>query len=88
MPILSMFYGVVIRMYPTDNEQHKLPHIHARYAEFEASISLVDGQVLAGELPQKQLRLVWAWLELHKDELIADWDLLVAGEKPYKIEPL
>jgi len=45
MPILSMFYGIVIRMYATDNEQHKLPHIHARYAEFEASISLLDGMV-------------------------------------------
>ena len=47
-----------------------------------------DGEVLAGELPRKQLRLVQAWLELHRDELQADWDLAVAGENPYKINPL
>jgi hypothetical protein len=40
MPILSMFYGIIIRMYATDNKQHNLPHIHARYAEYEASISI------------------------------------------------
>jgi len=68
---------------------HKdLPHIHAKYAEFEASINLADGEVLAGELPRKQLRLVQAWIELHKDELMADWELAAAGEQPYKILPL
>jgi hypothetical protein len=88
MPILSMFYGIIIRMYATDNKQHNLPHIHARYAEYEASISILDGQILAGSIPHKQLRLVQAWIELRKDELTADWELLVAGEPPYKIEPL
>jgi hypothetical protein len=44
--------------------------------------------MLAGELPRKQLRLVQAWTELHRDELQADWELAVAGEKPYKITPL
>jgi hypothetical protein len=63
-------------------------HIHARYSGFEASIRLDDGEVLAGELPRKQLRLVQAWIELHRDELLADWDLTVAGENPYKIDPL
>jgi hypothetical protein len=56
MPIISMFYGIIIRMYLLDNEQHSLPHIHAKYAEFEASISIEDGEILAGELPKKQLR--------------------------------
>jgi Domain of unknown function (DUF4160) len=65
-----------------------LPHIHAKYAEFEASISIEDGEILAGELPRKQLRLVQAWIELHRDELKADWDLSIAGENPYKIPPL
>jgi hypothetical protein len=67
-------------MYLIDNRHHNLPHIHAKYAEFEASISIEDGEILAGELPRKQLRLVQAWIELHRDELKADWDLSIAGE--------
>ena len=88
MPIISMFYGVIIRMYLLDNKQHNLPHIHAKYAEFEASITISDGEILAGDLPRKQLRLVQAWIELHKDELLANWEIAISGEKPYKINPL
>ncbi|MFH0351060.1 MAG: DUF2442 domain-containing protein [Chromatiales bacterium] len=61
--------------------------IHAKYAEFEASIGIADGEILAEELPRKQLRLVQAWVELHHDELMADWELAVGGESPYKIAP-
>ncbi len=57
MPIISMFYGIIIRMYLLDNKNHHLPHIHAKYAGFEASISIGDGEMLSGELPRKQLRL-------------------------------
>jgi hypothetical protein len=88
MPIISMFYGIIIRLYLIDNQHHNLPHIHAKYAEFEASIGLDDGEILAGNLPRKQLRLVQAWIELHRDELMADWELAASGESPYKIEPL
>ena len=88
MPIISMFYGIIIRLYLADNKNHHLPHIHAKYAEFEASISISDGEILAGEIPRKQLRLVQAWIELHRDELMADWELAVSGENPYKIAPL
>lgn len=88
MPVISMFYGIIIRLYLLDNRHHNLPHIHARYAEFEASISITEGEVLAGELPRKQLRLVLAWIELHRDELMADWELAANGEAPYKIDPL
>ena len=65
-----------------------MPHIHAKYAEYEASIDIADGEVLAGELPRKQLRLVQAWIELHHDELMADWELATSNENPYKIDPL
>ena len=88
MPIISMFYGIIIRMYLLDNKNHNLPHIHAKYAEFEASITISDGEILAGDLPRKQLRLVQAWIELHKDELIANWEIAISGENPYKINPL
>ncbi len=88
MPIISMFYGIIIRLYLIDNQQHNLPHLHAKYAEFESSIGIADGEVLAGSLPRKQLRLVQAWIELHHDELLADWELVANGEQPYKIDPL
>ncbi len=88
MPIISMFYGIIIRMYLIDNTHHNLPHIHAKYSEFEASITIEDGEILAGKLPRKQLRLVQAWIELHRDELIADWEISISGENPYKINPL
>lgn len=88
MPVISMFYGIIIRMYLLDNKHHNIPHIHAKYAEYEASISIADGEVLAGELPRKQLRLVQAWIELRRDELAADWELALSDEKPYKIAPL
>ncbi|MBI5102869.1 MAG: DUF4160 domain-containing protein [Nitrospirae bacterium] len=88
MPIISMFYGIIIRLYLIDGGQHNLPHIHAKYAEFEASIKIDDGEILTGKLPRKQLRLVQAWIELHHDELVADWELAIAGEEPYKIAPL
>ncbi len=88
MPIISMFYGIIIRMYLLGNKKHTIPHIHAKYAEFEASINIEDGEILAGKLPRKQLRLVQAWIELHKDELFADWEIATSGENPYKIDPL
>ena len=82
------FVWVIIRLYLLDNQHHNMPHIHARYAEFEASVRIDDGELLAGNLPRKQLRLVQAWIELHRDELIADWELATNGETPYKIAPL
>nr|VFK54550.1 MAG: protein of unknown function (DUF4160) [Candidatus Kentron sp. TUN]VFK57138.1 MAG: protein of unknown function (DUF4160) [Candidatus Kentron sp. TUN]VFK57921.1 MAG: protein of unknown function (DUF4160) [Candidatus Kentron sp. TUN] len=89
MPIISMFYGIIIRMYLSHNKHHHLPHIHAKYAEFDTSISIDDGEILAGELPRKQLRLVQAWIELHRDELMANWEIAISGgESPYKIDPL
>lgn len=88
MPVISMFYGIIIRLYLLDNVHHNLPHIHARYAEFEASIGIADAELLAGELPRKQLRLVQAWIELRRDELMADWELAASGQLPYRIEPL
>jgi hypothetical protein len=88
MPVISIFYGIIIRIYFLDDQHHGTPHIHARYAEYEASIRIDDRERLAGEPPRKQLRLVQAWIELHRDERIADWDLAAAGEQPYRIAPL
>ena len=88
MPTISMFYGIIVMMFYKDNRQHNLPHIHIRYQNDKAVIDIQSGDVLDGAFPPKQLRLVQAWVEIHKDELLADWDLAVAGETPYKIDPL
>ena len=88
MPTISMFYGIIIRMYALDNKQHDLPHIHVEYAEAEAVFQIPDGELLEGMLPNKQYKLVQAWMVLHADELMADWKLAISGSTPYKIEPL
>ena len=88
MPVISMFYGVIVSLYYVDNKQHHRPHIHAKYQEDEAVVSIADGKVLEGRLPPAKMRLLLAWVEIHKDELMADWELAVSGQQPYKIEPL
>ncbi len=88
MPTLSMFYGIVIRMYFLDDKQHHAPHLHAEYAGKRAVFSILDGEVLAGELPSGKARLVQAWIEIRREELLADWQLAVNGEEVFKIEPL
>lgn len=87
MPTLSMFYGIIIRMYYAPKE-HNPPHIHVYYQELKAVINILNCDLMYGELPPKQFRLVLAWIEIHKDELMADWELCQNGEKPFSIEPL
>ena len=88
MPTISMFYGILVAIFFEDNDRHNLPHIHIRYSGSKASIAIEDGRILAGSIPPKQLKMVQAWIEIHKDELFADWELAVAGEHPYPIAPL
>lgn len=87
MPELSRFYGLVIKLIYLDSEQHHKPHVHVYYGEHKASVG-IDGELLAGSLPVKQLRLVQAWLVLHEDEAYAAWNKAVAGKAFEKIEPL
>lgn len=88
MPAISMFYGIIVYMYFMENKRHKLPHVHAKYQDDEVVVAIPDGEVLEGTIPKAKMKLLHAWVELHKDELIANWELAVAGQQPYKIEPL
>ena len=88
MPTISMFYGIIIRMYFFDNQQHHSPHIHVHYQDNEAIIDIAKGSVLEGEIPNNKLKLVLAWIEIHRDELLADWELAINGEPVFKIDPL
>ncbi len=88
MPTISMFYGILVLMFFRDNRRHHLPHIHVRYQGDDATISIDDGAVLDGSFPSKQLKMVQAWIEIHKEELFVDWELAVNGEEPFRIAPL
>ena len=88
MPIVSQFYGIIIRIYFNDTEQHYLEHIHAQYNEYDAIYSIRDITILEGSLPQKQHKLVVAWMEIHKDELKALWRISQNDGEVFKIDPL
>ena len=88
MPTISMFYGVLIRMFFRDIEKHHVPHIHADYQGKVAVYSIPDGKILADELPANKHKLVVAWIEIHQDDLMADWELAVNGRKPFPIRGL
>jgi len=75
-------------MYYMDNNKHHKPHIHAIYQDDEVIIEIPNGEILEGNIPKSKMKLVSAWVELHKDELVADWKLAIDGQKPYKIDPL
>jgi hypothetical protein len=70
-----MFYGIIVRVYYADNQQHHVPHIHAEYGENKAVFSIEDGELLAGKFPKNKTRLVHAWTEIHRKELNVDWQL-------------
>ena len=87
MPALSMFFGIIVRMQSERGGRHNKPHIHALYGENEIVVG-VDGERLEGDFPNKQLKLLLAWIAIHEDELKANWELLSKGDGYFKIEPL
>ena len=88
MPELSRFYGIIIRMFSEPSERHNLAHFHAYYQEHVAVFSVSPVALVAGLIPQRQQRLIEAWAELHEEELLADWELLMEGKSPAPITPL
>jgi len=87
MPELSRFDGISVYMYSEPDSPHKLPHIHAEYQGQQIVVSL-DGNVLEGDLPSKKLRMLLVWMDMRQKQLQENWDLLAAGKKNYKVEPL
>ncbi len=88
MPLISMFYGIVIQMYFFDTKQHHRAHFHAKYQNFSVTIAIDTGEVLEGKFPPAKLKLVDAWLEIHREDLMADWQLAVEGGQVFQVEPL
>jgi len=83
-----MFFGIIIQMLSFDNKEHHTAHIHARYGEFLASFDIISAEILAGTMPARQTRMIQAWIEIHREELLADWQLAVEGGEIFKIDPL
>lgn len=85
MPRIGEFYGIVIEM---DFVDHPPPHFHARYSGEESLIVIETGEVFAGSLPDRALRLVRDWLDEHRAELVANWDRARAGQRTETVDPL
>ncbi len=85
MPTVSMFYGILIRMFFND---HGPAHFHARYGEFEATIDIATLKIMEGQLPGRALSLVQEWATMHTEELLENWRLCRVNTPPAKIQPL
>ena len=75
-------------MYAEPFVPHHLPHLHAYYQDAMAVYSLDPIELISGSLPLRQQRLVEAWAEMHREELMEDWRLLQQGRRPKAIAPL
>ncbi len=85
MPTISVFYGIIVRMYWAD---HAPPHFHALYGEYEATIEIGAARVVAGWLPRRALALSFEWAAAHRDELMENWELCATKQPPKRIDPL
>lgn len=85
MPEISNFYGITIYMF---FEDHNPPHFHVYYDGSSALVSILDGAILKGSLPPQAKRLVKKWLELHRDDLLENWNRLSNSESALSIKPL
>ena len=84
MPEICRFLGISIYMYYRD---HAPPHFHAQYGDYEVTVELESG-VVEGKFPRRALRAILEWYEVHKDELMEDWQLAQHSEPLKRIEPL
>lgn len=85
MPEISLFYGIRVTMY---YDEHNPPHFHVTYAGYKASVLILEGVVLAGGIPSRQLKMVLAWCEVHRDELMQNWELSREKKPMNRINPL
>ncbi len=87
MPIISQFYGIIVSIYFNDEIKHNLPHIHVRYNEYKAVYDF-EANILNGNLPLKQRKLIEAWVIIRKEELITLWNLMKEEGRFFRIRPL
>ena len=85
MPIISNFFGIIVRMF---FNEHAPPHFHVEYAEYKASVNIQTLEIIDGKLSRRAQELVLDWAELHQIELLEDWELCRQHQEPKQIEPL
>ena len=87
MPVISSFFGILIKMFFAD---HAPPHFHAEYGVYKCLIGIKDFAIVEGYLPPRALSLVIEWASQHQEELMGNWKVLSENEKGKfnKIEPL
>lgn len=87
MPVICMFGGIKIYIYIEKDGRHKIPHLHAYYAEDNIVLDFA-GNILEGHLPRKKQAMLIAWTMMHEEELQANYELMLEGQLPFRIEPL
>ena len=85
MPVVIQFGKMKIHVYPND---HNPPHFHAEYGGCKALVDIQHSCVIRGALPSRQLKLILAWCELHKDELMQNWELARDAKPLNHVAPL
>ena len=85
VPTISMFYGILIKMYWDD---HAPPHFHVEYGEYRAQYAIETLALIKGALPRRANALVLEWAAMHRNELMEDWQLCELKQQPKKISPL
>jgi len=84
MPEICRFYGIVITM---NYNEHNPPHFHASYQEYEITVEIKTG-IINGVMPKRALNLIFEWFDLHKEDLLLEWDLAQNRKALVRLEPL
>ena len=84
----SNFDVLRLDMYQFDNIRHHIPHIHVKHGNEWAVLNIPEGNIIEGNLKKEKLKLVQAWMLIHNEDLLTDWELAKTGQTIFKIEPL
>ena len=85
MPTISMFRGIKVYINWAD---HMPPHFHAKYVGVEVIVSINELEVIEGDMPNKQLKMLLGWAAFHQEELVENWELARKKQDLFAIEPL
>lgn len=84
MPIICKFFGIVIYMYWKD---HAPPHFHAKYGDDEIVVEIKNGNI-NGSMSNRAVKMIQEWRNLHKEELLKEWELAEQKKALFAISPL
>lgn len=85
MPTICRFRGIKITI---NYREHQPPHFHAVYGGEEVVVSIKEIEVIEGNIPSKQLKMLLGWAAFHQDELMENWLLAEKKQELFEIAPL